>query len=150
MTADTDLRTSIRLAGPVSVLSPAMFDDLEAVLREALGNVVRHAGATAVSIEFTIADDVTLEITDNGIGLCHPLVGAAACRVDQPSRPLSLPKGQADRRGFATNMGAALPLAVQPAVSGWAPLGYGGVGRTVGPARVCRAGSNRVRDVRAR
>ncbi|MCP2318056.1 Histidine kinase-, DNA gyrase B-, and HSP90-like ATPase [Nocardia amikacinitolerans] len=69
MTADTDLRTSIRLAGPVSVLSPAMFDDLEAVLREALSNVVRHAGATTVSVKLTIADDVTLEITDNGIGL---------------------------------------------------------------------------------
>ncbi|WP_067833963.1 GAF domain-containing sensor histidine kinase [Nocardia lijiangensis] len=69
MTADTDLRTSIRLAGPVSVLSPAMFDDLEAVLREALSNVVRHAQATAVSVKLTIGDDVVLEVTDNGIGL---------------------------------------------------------------------------------
>ncbi|WP_431955812.1 GAF domain-containing protein [Nocardia lijiangensis] len=69
MTADTDLRTSIRLAGPVSVLGPAMFDDLEAVLREALSNVVRHAQATAVSVKLAIGDDVVLEVTDNGIGL---------------------------------------------------------------------------------
>ncbi|MET8778624.1 GAF domain-containing sensor histidine kinase [Nocardia sp. NPDC004654] len=69
MTADTDLRTSIRMAGPVSVLTPAMFDDLEAVLREALSNVVRHARATAVSVKIAIGDDVVLEVTDNGIGL---------------------------------------------------------------------------------
>nr|WP_246124129.1 GAF domain-containing sensor histidine kinase [Nocardia bhagyanarayanae] len=69
MTADTDLRTSIRLAGPVSVLGPAMFDDLEAVLREALSNVVRHAQASAVSVKLAIGDDVVLEIADNGIGL---------------------------------------------------------------------------------
>ncbi|MGQ4601397.1 GAF domain-containing protein [Nocardia sp. R6R-6] len=69
MTAETELRTSIRLAGPVSVLTSTMFDHVEAVLREALSNVVRHAHASAVSIKLTIGDDVILEITDNGIGL---------------------------------------------------------------------------------
>ncbi|MCP2293300.1 GAF domain-containing protein [Nocardia amikacinitolerans] len=73
MTADTDLRTSIRLAGPVSVLTPTMFDHVEAVLREALSNVVRHAQASAVSIKLTIGNDVTLEVTDNGIGLPEDL-----------------------------------------------------------------------------
>ncbi|WP_435593249.1 GAF domain-containing sensor histidine kinase [Nocardia sp. bgisy118] len=69
MTAETDLRTSIRLAGPVSVLTSTMFDHVEAVLRETLSNVVRHAHASAVSVKLTIGDDVILEITDNGIGL---------------------------------------------------------------------------------
>ncbi|MBF6095615.1 GAF domain-containing sensor histidine kinase [Nocardia cyriacigeorgica] len=69
MTAEADLRTTIRLSGPVSVLSPAMFDDVEAVLREAVSNVVRHAHASAVSIRLTIGDDVVLEVTDNGVGI---------------------------------------------------------------------------------
>ncbi|MGV9610953.1 GAF domain-containing sensor histidine kinase [Nocardia xishanensis] len=73
MTADTDLRTSIRLAGPVSVLTPTMFDHVEAVLREALSNVVRHAHASTVSVKLTIGDDVILEIADNGIGLPEEL-----------------------------------------------------------------------------
>ncbi|MFE3445174.1 GAF domain-containing protein [Nocardia sp. NPDC059180] len=69
MTAETDLRTSIRLSGPVSVLSPTMFDHVEAVLREALSNVVRHARASAVSVKLTIGDDVFLEVIDDGVGL---------------------------------------------------------------------------------
>ncbi|MBF6358917.1 GAF domain-containing sensor histidine kinase [Nocardia farcinica] len=73
MTEETDLRTSIRLSGPVSVLAPAMFDDVEAVLREAVSNVVRHAKATSLSVRLTIRDDVELEIVDNGIGLPEDL-----------------------------------------------------------------------------
>ncbi len=69
MTADTGLRTSIRLAGPVTVLAPPLSDDVEAVLREAVSNVVRHAAATTVSVELRIDDDVTIEITDDGTGV---------------------------------------------------------------------------------
>ncbi|CCF63701.1 two-component system sensor kinase, putative GAF domains, dosS gene [Nocardia cyriacigeorgica GUH-2] len=69
MTGETDLRTSIRLSGPVSVLSPTMFDHVEAVLRESLSNVVRHAHANSVSIKLTIGDDVVLEVVDDGVGL---------------------------------------------------------------------------------
>ncbi|MEV0293783.1 GAF domain-containing sensor histidine kinase [Nocardia sp. NPDC050710] len=69
MTADSELRTTVRLAGPVSVLSPELFDDVEAVLREAVSNVVRHASATQVSVLLLVRDDVTIEVTDNGVGL---------------------------------------------------------------------------------
>ncbi|NEW48948.1 GAF domain-containing sensor histidine kinase [Nocardia cyriacigeorgica] len=69
MTSESDLRTSIRLSGPVSVLSPTMFDHVEAVLREALSNVVRHARASAVAVKLTIGDDVVIEVIDDGIGL---------------------------------------------------------------------------------
>ncbi len=69
MTAETDLRTTVRLSGPVSVLSPTMFDHVEAVLREALSNVIRHAHASTVSVKLTIGDDVVLEVSDDGVGL---------------------------------------------------------------------------------
>lgn len=69
MTENTELRTSMRMSGPVSVLAPSMFDDVEAILREAVSNVVRHARATALSVRLTIRDDVELEVTDNGVGL---------------------------------------------------------------------------------
>ncbi|MEU7767747.1 GAF domain-containing protein [Nocardia sp. NPDC049190] len=69
MTADTGLHTTVRLAGPVTILTPELSDDVEAVLREALSNVVRHASATTVSIELQIGDDITVEVTDDGIGL---------------------------------------------------------------------------------
>ncbi|WP_067856941.1 sensor histidine kinase [Nocardia shimofusensis] len=69
MTENTELRTTMRMSGPVSVLAPSMFDDVEAILREAVSNVVRHAQATALSVRLTIRDDVELEVADNGIGL---------------------------------------------------------------------------------
>lgn len=68
MTADSGLRTTVRLAGPVTVLAPPLSDDVEAVLREAARNVVLHAGATTMSVELKVRDDVTIEVTDDGIG----------------------------------------------------------------------------------
>jgi signal transduction histidine kinase len=44
-------------------------DELVATLREALSNVARHAGATAVDVEVVAAGDVLLRVSDNGIGL---------------------------------------------------------------------------------
>ncbi|WP_406277200.1 GAF domain-containing protein [Nocardia sp. NBC_00881] len=69
MTAESGLRTTVRLAGPVTVLAPPLSDDVEAVLREAVSNVVRHASATTVSVELRVHDDVTIEVTDDGVGL---------------------------------------------------------------------------------
>nr|WP_280460367.1 GAF domain-containing protein [Nocardia carnea] len=69
MTADTELRTSVRLAGPMTVLTPPLSDDIEAVLREAVSNVVRHARASSLSIELRVNDEVTLVVTDDGIGI---------------------------------------------------------------------------------
>ena len=65
MTADTGLRTTVRLAGPVTVLAPPLSDDVEAVLREAVSNVVRHADASTVAVELHVKDDVTIEVTDD-------------------------------------------------------------------------------------
>ncbi|MGO4617157.1 GAF domain-containing sensor histidine kinase [Nocardia sp. 2YAB30] len=73
MTAESGLRTTVRLAGPVTVLAPPLSDDVEAVLREAVSNVVRHASATTVSVELRVGDDVTVEVTDDGIGLCDDI-----------------------------------------------------------------------------
>ncbi|MFQ6399159.1 GAF domain-containing protein [Nocardia sp. KC 131] len=73
MTADSGLRTTIRLAGPVTVLAPPLSDDVEAVLREAVSNVVRHASAKIVSVELKIRDDVTIEVIDDGIGISEDI-----------------------------------------------------------------------------
>lgn len=69
MTAETKLRTTVHVSGPLSVLPTPLADDMESVLREALSNVVRHSGATAVAIALTVADDATIEVVDDGAGM---------------------------------------------------------------------------------
>lgn len=59
-----------QFAGPLDTAVPdSLVDDALAVLREALTNVARHAHATAVDIRIEVADDLSVEVIDNGAGL---------------------------------------------------------------------------------
>ena len=61
---------ALRMDGPVeSVLSPEIRTEMVASMREALGNVARHAHAThaAVLVEL-VGDEVRMTVTDNGVG----------------------------------------------------------------------------------
>ncbi|MGY1901260.1 sensor histidine kinase, partial [Nocardia gipuzkoensis] len=68
-TATSGIRTSVRIAGPLSVIEPELADHAEAVVREAVSNTVRHSGAKSVSVEITVADDLTIVIEDDGCGI---------------------------------------------------------------------------------
>ncbi|OYD71045.1 sensor histidine kinase [Rhodococcus sp. OK302] len=68
-TADTDLKVTLQVKGPLSVVDPQMGDHIEAVLREALSNVVRHAEASAVIVTVDVQDDLTLTVADDGVGI---------------------------------------------------------------------------------
>ncbi len=57
-------------SGSLDQVPEAALQDLLAVVNEALSNVARHAGATAVSVELAgSADEVVLRVTDDGRGL---------------------------------------------------------------------------------
>lgn len=45
LTAETGLRVSVRMSGPLDVVPASTSGDAEAVVREAVSNVVRHARA---------------------------------------------------------------------------------------------------------
>jgi signal transduction histidine kinase len=61
----------VRIEGPIDTVVPQhVGEQLLAVLRETLSNIARHAEATAVSVDITVAaDQVTLEVLDDGVGL---------------------------------------------------------------------------------
>lgn len=54
--------------GPLENLPAPVLDDAAAVVREGLANVMRHARATRARVCVTVADDVTVEVSDNGVG----------------------------------------------------------------------------------
>jgi signal transduction histidine kinase len=61
---------TVTFAGPLELVAAEVLDDLIAVLREALSNVARHAGATSVAVSLTVTDtDVVLVVDDDGVGL---------------------------------------------------------------------------------
>jgi two-component system, NarL family, sensor histidine kinase DevS len=70
---------SVRFEGPVdTVVGEHIAEQLLAVLREALSNVVRHAAATAVEVTVSARDRLVMQVRDNGAGM--PATPAAAGR----------------------------------------------------------------------
>jgi signal transduction histidine kinase len=69
-TAGDDLRPTVRMSGAVdSLVTGDLAADVEAVVREGVSNAVRHAHAGAVTVTLNVADDVMVEIMDNGAGI---------------------------------------------------------------------------------
>jgi signal transduction histidine kinase len=68
------LEPALRFAGALEEVPPGIVDDLLAVLREALIDVARHAGARTVEVDVAATGDrVTLRVTDDGRGLDDPV-----------------------------------------------------------------------------
>ena len=118
-------------SGTLDGVPEVVLQDLLAVVNEALSNVARHAGATAVSVELAgSADEVTLRVTDDGRG-----VG-----------PTTRSSGLANMRDRAERHGGAFSLSEnQPrgTVLEWrVPLD----GSTVRPSREAPADGHRLDD----
>lgn len=64
-----ELRTTVQFVGPLSVVDAALADHAEAVVREAVSNAVRHAGATTLSITVRVEDELFIEVADDGRGM---------------------------------------------------------------------------------
>ena len=69
LTADAPLHTTVRMSGPLDVVPAALADDGEAVVREAVSNVVRHARATELLVTISVDNDLVIDVTDDGIGI---------------------------------------------------------------------------------
>lgn len=65
---------TVHFAGPVEgSVESELAGDLEAVLREALSNVARHAGATSVQVAVAVSEGrLVLDVIDDGCGVTAP------------------------------------------------------------------------------
>jgi signal transduction histidine kinase len=69
-------RPDVTFSGPIDAAVPQpVADHLLAVIREALTNAGKHAQATNVAVSLSVADEVCLEVVDNGIGMGVPASG---------------------------------------------------------------------------
>jgi Histidine kinase/Histidine kinase-, DNA gyrase B-, and HSP90-like ATPase len=74
--AGSGLRTTVQYVGPLSVVDGTLADHAEAVVREALSNAVRHAGATTVTVRVAVDDDLSIEVSDYGRGMPEGFTGS--------------------------------------------------------------------------
>jgi signal transduction histidine kinase len=64
-----DLRPDLRIRNEVEELAPDVVNDVVAVVRELVTNVVRHAGASRLTVAVTVTDAVSVVVTDDGHGM---------------------------------------------------------------------------------
>ncbi|MGO9151959.1 sensor histidine kinase [Mycobacterium sp.] len=69
LTNHHDIVTTVQISGPTSVIGDGLGTHAESVILEAVSNTVRHSGATQLTVEVTVADELDITITDDGCGI---------------------------------------------------------------------------------
>jgi signal transduction histidine kinase len=68
--AGESIQPTVRMSGAVdSLVTGELATDLAAVVREAVSNVARHSAATHVTVTLDVADEVVVEVVDDGRGI---------------------------------------------------------------------------------
>jgi signal transduction histidine kinase len=106
--AGDDLQSTVRMSGAVdSLVTGELATDVEAVVREAVSNVARHAGAQHVTTTLDVADDVVVEVVDDGRGLDERAPRSGLRNLEQRARErggdltvVTLPDGGTRLRWF--------------------------------------------------
>jgi signal transduction histidine kinase len=70
LTAHGAVAPTVQFSGPIDTLVPSsIHPHVEAVLREGLSNARRHARATSIEVNIVVAQELTVSIADDGIGM---------------------------------------------------------------------------------
>ncbi|MFD8496561.1 GAF domain-containing sensor histidine kinase [Amycolatopsis sp. NPDC059657] len=70
LTDDSSLHPTVSMAGTLDTLAPVLAKHVEAVVREAVGNVVRHARASNLMVNIGVrGDELRIAVGDDGIGI---------------------------------------------------------------------------------
>jgi PAS domain S-box-containing protein len=65
----------LQFDGPIETINDEIADHLTPVLREALSNIAHHAQAGHVRVAVIVTDDLTLTVSDDGIGVPAEVLG---------------------------------------------------------------------------
>ncbi len=69
LTESAALHTAVRMTGPLDLMPANLAQNVEAAVREAVSNAVRHAHATELTVTISIDKAVVVDVTDNGVGI---------------------------------------------------------------------------------
>jgi signal transduction histidine kinase len=69
LTDDHDIETTVHTSGPLSAVSDELAEQATPVVIEAVSNALRHSGAQHLTIEIDVAEELTIDVTDDGRGI---------------------------------------------------------------------------------
>lgn len=69
LTDDRDLETTVHMSGPLSAVDDHLAEHALSVVIEAISNVLRHSGADHLTVEINVADELIVDIADDGCGI---------------------------------------------------------------------------------
>ena len=69
LTEDRDIQTTVRMSGSMSAIGEDLAEQALPVIIEAVSNGVRHSGAQHLTIAIDVADDLRIDVTDDGCGI---------------------------------------------------------------------------------
>ncbi len=108
---DLGFRPVLRLDGQLDYGVPEEIgDQVLAVLREALSNVVRHAAANRVEVSLEAGDEVVLTVDDDGVGLPAHGRRSGLRNLEQRAKMLGGRFEAAPREGCGTHLLWQVPL----------------------------------------
>ncbi|MER6795692.1 sensor histidine kinase [Amycolatopsis mediterranei] len=81
--ADSAIRTTVRLSGAFDRVPAGLAEHAEAVVREAVTNVLRHARAADLAVTVSLDDDLVVEVSDTGIGMPEAVARSGLRNLEQ-------------------------------------------------------------------
>jgi len=82
-TADSAIRTTVRLSGAFGRVPAGLAEHAEAVVREAVTNVLRHARAAELAVTVSLDGDLVVEVSDTGIGMPDAVARSGLRNLEQ-------------------------------------------------------------------
>ncbi|WP_179474720.1 GAF domain-containing sensor histidine kinase [Mycolicibacterium vinylchloridicum] len=110
MTVDSGVRPAVHISGPLSVVDAGLADHAEAVVREAVSNVVRHAQARSVTVSVTVDDNLTIGVSDDGVGIGEDTTRSGLANLAARAHECGGEFGIAPRPGGGTRLVWSAPL----------------------------------------
>ncbi len=104
------LATTVQYKGPLSVLGVELAEHAEAVVTEAIGNAVRHAGATKLTVVIDVADMLCIDVVDDGKGMCGNVIGGGLVDLRRRAQAVGGTLTVGDGPGGGTRVRWAAPL----------------------------------------
>ena len=105
----------LQFEGPIETIDNNIAEHLIPVLREALSNVSRHADASNVRVSVVVDEDITLTVSDDGVGVPGEVIGGhGLANMSERARRLNGEATIAARQDGGALLTWRVPLQVRP------------------------------------